>query len=41
MQNGDVVVDDGKTLRDYIIGEYMTSAKNDLRFTALLRPWSR
>lgn len=28
VQNGDVVVDDGKTLRDYIT-EYMTSAKND------------
>lgn len=28
VQNGDVVVDEGKTLRDYIT-EYMTSAKND------------
>ena len=28
VQNGDVVVDDGKTLRDYIT-DYMTSAKND------------
>ena len=28
VQNGDIVVDEGKTLRDYIT-EYMTSAKND------------
>lgn len=28
VQNGDVVVDEGRTLRDYIT-EYMTSAKND------------
>lgn len=28
VQNGDVTVDEGKTLRDYIT-EYMTSAKND------------
>ena len=28
VQNGDVVVDEGKTLRDYIT-EYMTRAKND------------
>lgn len=28
MQNGDVIVDEGKTLRDYIT-EYMTRAKND------------
>lgn len=28
VQNGDVIVDEGKTLRDYIT-EYMTSAKND------------
>ncbi len=28
VQNGDVVVDEGKTLRDYIT-EYMTQAKND------------
>ena len=28
VQNGDVVVDEGKTLRDYII-EYMSSVKND------------
>ena len=28
VQNGDVVVDEGKTLRDYIT-EYMTNAKND------------
>ena len=37
VQNGDVVVDEGKTLRDYIT-EYMTSAKNDQihRFAAAL-----
>ena len=28
VQNGDVIVDEGRTLRDYIT-EYMTSAKND------------
>lgn len=28
VQNGDVIVDEGKTLRDYIT-EYMTRAKND------------
>lgn len=28
VQNGDVIVDEGKTLRNYIT-EYMTSAKND------------
>ena len=28
VQNGDVVVDEGRTLRDYIT-EYMTSAQND------------
>lgn len=28
MRNGDVTVEDGKTLRDYIT-EYMTRAKND------------
>ena len=37
VQNGDVVVDERKTLRDYIT-EYMTSAKNDQihRFAAAL-----